>query len=225
MPQSSLALTRSSSGQPGPPGRVSPGREGGSRLGGSSILLAVILTAQLMVVLDATIVNVALPHIQGSLRFSPSTLSWVLNAYILTFGGFLLLGARAGDLFGRRRVFLLGIAIFTLSSLFGGLAVSGWALLAAPRRAGDGCRARCALRTFPPHHCFFRGSSAGPRHRAVHHHVRRWRRHWPCGRRPPHRAGVMALGHVRQRSYRTGRVAHRSRRPRGDGTSSTATST
>jgi EmrB/QacA subfamily drug resistance transporter len=147
MPQSSPALTRPSPGHPGSPGRVSPGREGGSRLGGSSILLAVILTAQLMVVLDATIVNVALPHIQKSLHFSPSTLSWVLNAYILTFGGFLLLGARAGDLFGRRRVFLLGIAIFTLSSLVGGLAVSGWALLAARALQGTGAAlaAPCAL--------------------------------------------------------------------------------
>ena len=117
------------------------------RLRGSSILLAVILTAQLMVVLDATIVNVALPHIQRSLDFSPSALSWVLNAYILTFGGFLLLGARAGDLFGRRRVFLLGIAIFTLSSLVGGLAVSGWALLAARAVQGMGAAlaAPCAL--------------------------------------------------------------------------------
>ena len=95
------------------------------------MLLFVILTAQLMVVLDTTIVNVALPHIQQSLGFSTSTLSWVLNAYILTFGGFLLLGARAGDLFGRRRVFLLGIGVFTVSSLVGGLAFSGWALLAA----------------------------------------------------------------------------------------------
>jgi EmrB/QacA subfamily drug resistance transporter len=111
------------------------------------VLLGVILTAQMMVVLDATIVNVALPHIQESLGFSTSALSWVLNAYILTFGGFLLLGARAGDLFGRRRVFLLGIAIFTLSSLVGGLAVDSWALLAARAVQGMGAAlaAPCAL--------------------------------------------------------------------------------
>ena len=119
------------------------------------MLLLVILTAQLMVVLDTTIVNVALPHIQRSLGFSTSALSWVLNAYILTFGGFLLLGARAGDLFGRRRVFLLGIAIFTVASLAGGLAVSGWALLAARAIQGVGAAlaAPCALslltNTFP----------------------------------------------------------------------------
>jgi EmrB/QacA subfamily drug resistance transporter len=107
----------------------------------------VILTAQMMVVLDATIVNVALPHIQEDLGFSTSALSWVLNAYILTFGGFMLLGARAGDLFGRRRVFLLGIAVFTLSSLLGGLAMSGWALLAARGVQGMGAAlaAPCAL--------------------------------------------------------------------------------
>jgi EmrB/QacA subfamily drug resistance transporter len=103
-----------------------------------AVLLAVILTAQLMVVLDTTIVNVALPHIQRSLEFSSGALSWVLNAYILTFGGFLLLGARAGDLFGRRRVFLLGIGVFTVSSLLGGLAVTGWALLAARAVQGLG---------------------------------------------------------------------------------------
>jgi EmrB/QacA subfamily drug resistance transporter len=112
-----------------------------------SVLLAVILTAQMMVVLDATIVNVALPHIQKSLGFSTSALSWVLNAYILTFGGFMLLGARAGDLFGRRRVFLLGIAVFTVSSLAGGLAVNGWELLAARAVQGMGAAlaAPCAL--------------------------------------------------------------------------------
>jgi MFS family permease len=81
------------------------------------VVLAVILTAQLMVVLDATIVNVALPHIQRSLHFSNSSLSWVLNAYVLTFGGLLLLGARSGDLLGRRRTFMAGTALFSLSSL------------------------------------------------------------------------------------------------------------
>jgi EmrB/QacA subfamily drug resistance transporter len=98
----------------------------------------VILTAQMMVVLDATIVNVALPHIQRSLGFSTSALSWVINAYILTFGGFLLLGARAGDLFGRRRVFLFGLAVFTVSSLVGGVATAPWMLLAARAVQGVG---------------------------------------------------------------------------------------
>jgi EmrB/QacA subfamily drug resistance transporter len=89
-------------------------------------------------VLDATIVNVALPHIQRSLHFSNSSLSWVLNAYVLTFGGFLLLGARSGDLLGRRRTFLAGITIFSLSSLAGGFATTGAELLAARAIQGLG---------------------------------------------------------------------------------------
>jgi EmrB/QacA subfamily drug resistance transporter len=129
---------------PAPPG-TSPRVTG--RLAHPSVLLFVILTAQLMVVLDATIVNVALPHIQQDLHLSTSELSWVINAYILTFGGFLLLGARAGDLFGRRRVFLLGMAVFTLSSLVGGLAPTGWVLLGARAVQGLGAAlaAPCAL--------------------------------------------------------------------------------
>jgi EmrB/QacA subfamily drug resistance transporter len=103
-----------------------------------SVVLAVILTAQMMVVLDATIVNVALPHIQRSLNFSSSSLSWVLNAYVLTFGGLLLLGARAGDLLGRRRTFLAGITLFSLSSLAGGFATASWMLLAARALQGVG---------------------------------------------------------------------------------------
>src|SRR3984957_14884636 len=109
-----------------------------NRLSHPTVFLFVILTAQLMVVLDTTIVNVALPHIQEGLRLSGSDLSWVLNAYLLTFGGLLLLGARSGDLLGRRRTFLAGIAIFTFSSLLGGLAVTGWMLLAARALQGVG---------------------------------------------------------------------------------------
>jgi EmrB/QacA subfamily drug resistance transporter len=92
----------------------------------------------MMIVLDATIVNVALPHIQSSLGFSSSGLSWVLNAYVLTFGGLLLLGARTGDLLGRRRTFTAGIGLFSLSSLVGGLATSSWMLLAARAVQGVG---------------------------------------------------------------------------------------
>jgi EmrB/QacA subfamily drug resistance transporter len=109
-----------------------------TRLRNPAVVLAVILTAQMMVVLDATIVNVALPHIQRSLGFSNSSLSWVLNAYVLTFGGFLLLGARSGDLLGRRRTFLAGITLFSLSSLAGGFASTSWMLLAARAFQGVG---------------------------------------------------------------------------------------
>jgi EmrB/QacA subfamily drug resistance transporter len=96
------------------------------------------LSAQLMIILDMTVVNIALPHIQTGLNFSAASLSWVLNAYTLTFGGLLLLGGRAGDILGRRRVFLAGIALFTVSSLAGGLATTGWMLLAARALQGVG---------------------------------------------------------------------------------------
>jgi len=103
-----------------------------------TLVLAVILVCQLMVTLDATIVNVALPRIQAALGFSTTSLSWVINAYALAFGGLLLLGARAGDLLGRRRTFLAGIAVFTLASFAGGLATTAWWLLAARAVQGAG---------------------------------------------------------------------------------------
>ena len=88
-----------------------------------------------MIVLDATIVNVALPSIQDDLGFSSESLAWVANAYLLTFGGFMLLGGRLGDLFGARRVFLIGLTLFTLASLACGLAELA--------RRGSSSRARC----------------------------------------------------------------------------------
>jgi len=91
-----------------------------------------------MLVLDATIVNVALPDIQSALGFTPTGLSWVLNAYTLAFGGLLLLGARAGDIVGRRRILLVGIALFSLASLTGGFAQSAGELLAARAVQGVG---------------------------------------------------------------------------------------
>jgi EmrB/QacA subfamily drug resistance transporter len=95
------------------------------------LALAVIATAQLMVVLDATIVNVALPHIQTALGFSGTNLEWVVNAYALAFGGLLLLGGRSGDLLGRRRIFIFGILLFSLASLLGGFATDqAWLLTA-----------------------------------------------------------------------------------------------
>ncbi|MCW2785698.1 MAG: transporter [Marmoricola sp.] len=102
------------------------------------LVLATILIAQLMVVLDMSIVNVALPHMQTALGFSSTGLSWVLNAYSLTFGGLLLLGARSGDLLGRRPTFLVGIAVFTLASLAGGFATTGAALITARAIQGMG---------------------------------------------------------------------------------------
>ena len=100
--------------------------------------LLVIATAQLMVVLDASIVNVALPHIQTALGFSGSGLEWVVNAYALALGGLLLLGGRAGDLLGRRRMFVVGLLLFSAASLAGGLATSQAWLLAARAVQGAG---------------------------------------------------------------------------------------
>ena len=110
-------------------------RNDGRHLG---VALLVIATAQLMVVLDATIVNVALPHIQTALGFSGSGLEWVVNAYALTLGGLLLLGGRAGDLLGRRRMFVAGLLLFSAASLAGGLATSPAWLLAARAVQGAG---------------------------------------------------------------------------------------
>jgi EmrB/QacA subfamily drug resistance transporter len=132
MPSLAILGSRPATANPSWTGRIA------QRLNSPSVFLFVILTSQLMVVLDTTIVNVALPHIQRGLGLSGGELSWVLNAYLLTFGGLLLLGARSGDLLGRRRTFLAGIAIFSLSSLFGGLATAGWMLLAARALQGVG---------------------------------------------------------------------------------------
>jgi EmrB/QacA subfamily drug resistance transporter len=110
-------------------------RSDGRRLG---LALLVIATAQLMVVLDATIVIVAQPHIQAALGFSGSGLEWVTNAYALAFGGLLLLGGRAGDLLGRRRMFVAGLLLFSAASLAGGLATSQAWLLAARAVQGAG---------------------------------------------------------------------------------------
>lgn len=95
----------------------------------STIALAIIVTCQLMVVLDATVVNIALVPIQHSLHFSPAGLSWVIDAYSLAFGGLLLLGGRMGDVYGRRRMLMVGLTIFTGASLLGGLATTATMLL------------------------------------------------------------------------------------------------
>src|ERR687889_414408 len=95
------------------------------------LALALLAAAQFVVVLDASIVNVALPSIGKDLHFSQDDLSWVVNAYVLVFGGFLLLGGRLADLLGRRRLFLTGLILFAAASLAGGLAQSeGWLIAA-----------------------------------------------------------------------------------------------
>jgi EmrB/QacA subfamily drug resistance transporter len=102
------------------------------------LALIVLCLGDLMIVLDTTIVNVALPSIRQDLGFSETSLAWVVNGYLLTFGGFLLLGGRLGDLFGQRRLFLIGIALFTAASLACGLATSQAFLVAARAVQGLG---------------------------------------------------------------------------------------
>jgi EmrB/QacA subfamily drug resistance transporter len=102
------------------------------------VVLVLICLAQFMVILDATIVNVALPSIQKDLDLSEANLQWVINGYTLVFGGFLLLGGRLGDLLGRKRLFLIGLVIFTVASLLDGLAVSEGMLISSRALQGLG---------------------------------------------------------------------------------------
>src|SRR3954451_10210568 len=107
--------------------------------------LMVVCLAQLMIVLDVTIVNVALPAIQDDLGFSQSGLTWIVNAFLLTFGSLLLLAGRVGDLAGRKRVFQFGVATFTVASLLCGLAASEGTLVAARALQGVGAAAQASV--------------------------------------------------------------------------------
>src|SRR5919204_658966 len=102
------------------------------------LVLGLLCTAQFVLVLDVTIVAVALPSVRERLGFTPTGLQWVISAYVLAFAGFLLLGGRAADLWGRRRLFLIGVALFSLTSLLGGLAQNGSELIAARALQGLG---------------------------------------------------------------------------------------
>src|SRR4029453_2345873 len=102
------------------------------------LALYMLCAGELMIVLDTTIVNVALPSIRQDLGFTETSLGWVVNAYMLTYGGFLLLGGRLGDLYGQRRLFLLGTTLFTLASVVCGLANSQWLLIVAGAVQGLG---------------------------------------------------------------------------------------
>src|ERR1035441_5384907 len=117
-----------------PPTTVSRAEPGSNRW----LVLVIACMAQFMVVLDATVVNVALPSIQHGLHFSAANLQWVVNAYTLIFGGFLLLGGRAADLLGRKRLFIAGVALFSVASLLNGLAQSSGMLVAGRGLQGLG---------------------------------------------------------------------------------------
>ena len=131
--------------------------------------LLVLCLGVLMIVLDTTIVNVALPSIRQDLHFSETSLVWVVNAYMLTFGGFLLLGGRLGDLYGHRRVFLGGLVLFTVASLACGVATSQALLIAARAVQGLGgavvppyLSLFSMTRTFKPKSCARMAPSRAP---------------------------------------------------------------
>ena len=182
-----------------------PVRAGGASADGHrklGLALVVIATAQLMVVLDATIVNVALPDIQNALGFSGTGLEWVVNAYALTFGGLLLLGGRAGDILGRRRVFIAGIILFSLASLLGGFATTQAWLLAARAVQGVGGADHRPDGAVPDHHHLPGGAAPQPGDGRLRRDEHRRRRGRPDRRRPAHHVPVLALGAVRQRPDR-----------------------
>ena len=173
------------------------------------LVLVLVCMAQFMVILDATIVNVALPSIQEDLEMSDADLQWIVNAYTLIFGGFLLLGGRAGDLVGRKKVFLVGVVIFTVASLLNGLAPTSELLIlfrGAARARSGADRARRAV----DHHDDVRGGRrahegdgrvGGDRGR------RSGRRAGP--RRRPHDGTVVAVDLLREHPGRRSRCCWR----------------
>src|SRR4029453_2692303 len=132
----------------GPAAAVKPLAPGPVSSARPTLALVLLAVAQFMVFLDETVVNVALPSIKTSLDFTQTGLAWVLDAYILIFGGFLLVGGRMADVFGRRRIFALGVAVFGVASLADGLAQSQALLVVA--RGFQGLGAALRARTSGP---------------------------------------------------------------------------
>ncbi len=186
------------------------------------LVLVVVSIAQLMVVLDATVVNIALPSAQTDLGFGDSQRQWIVTAYALAFGSLLLLGGRVGDLVGRKRIFLIALVAFAIASG----ARRGRAVLRRARRGArdPGCRRRhagpgCAGNA---RHDLHRPARTRQGVRRVRHGRRRRRRRRAHPRRHPHPVPVLALVHVRQRVLRRGRVRRRAdlhEREQADGAS------
>ncbi len=180
--------------------RRAPTRRATTHASNPNLVLGLILAAYLMIVLDISVIITALPEIHTALHFSSAGLSWVQNAYALTFGGLLLLGARAGDILGRRRVFMVGIALFSTAPLLAGLAQSAGWLLTARAVQGVGA-ALAAPSTLALLTTTFREGTERTRALA-------WYSAVAGGggsaglvlRRHAHRLGVLALGHVHQRA-------------------------
>ena len=152
----------------------------------NGLLLFVLLIAQLMVILDITAVNIALPSLASDLHLSGSDISWTITSYTLVFGSLLLFGGRAADLIGRRRMFLTGLGIFTASSFASAMAGTAGALFAA--RAGQGLGAATALpRSARDHHDRLPGQPASEGARCLGRSRRRGRSDRRACWRPPHR--------------------------------------
>jgi hypothetical protein len=163
--------------------------------------LALLAMAEFVVVLDASIVNIALPSIGRGLHFSLTGLSWVVNAYVLTFGGFLLLGGRIADLVGRRRVFMIGLGVFALASLAGGLAEPRVADR-RPRGAGTRRGPHGSGRALARHRHLPRGVRTQPSSFGVGGGGRLGRRRRRTAGRRADQRPRLALGAVRQRPDR-----------------------
>ena len=162
------------------------------------LVLAVIGVAQLMVILDATIVNIALPSAQQDLGFSDDSRQWIITAYALAFGSLLLLGGRVGDLFGRKWTFIGGLIGFSVASAIGGAAGSFGVLVAARAAAGRLRRDARAVGARAAGDDVHRSSRARQGVRHLRLDRRRRRRHRPAARRHPHRGALVALVPVRQ---------------------------
>ena len=166
------------------------------------IALVLLCATQFMVVLDVAIVNVALPSIQTALDFSQENLQWVVSAYTLTFGGFLLLGGRMADLLGRRRVFMAGLALFSVASLACGLAQTDTFLIVARAVQGVGAAVISPAALSILMTTFEEGAE---RNKAL-GHLGRHRRHRRRGRRPagrrPHRHPRLGVDLLRERPGR-----------------------
>jgi hypothetical protein len=176
-------------------------RETGARR--RAIGLGLLISAQFVVMLDTSIVNVALPSIQADMSLSSNRLSWIVNAYVLTFGGLLLLFGRVADLLGRRRMFIAGSAAFTLGTLVAATAVNEWMLVAGRVIQGAGAAADAELPR----------RAAGPRDEPVGRLLGGGRRHRRIRRRPAHRDVRMVLSLLRDRAGLDCRRCPRSPRP------------
>ena len=179
------------------------------------LILVLVCFAQFMVVLDATVVNVALPTIQKDLGLSEANLQWIVNAYTLVFGGFLLLGGRAGDLLGRKRLFLFGLVVFTTASLLDGLATSSGMLIGCACASGARRRVHLTGSARDHHHHLPGGGRAGEGARRLGRDRDRRQRGWPDRRRRADPAPLLALDLLHQRPCRRGRVRALAAAPAG----------